>query len=117
MEVLRFEEFNRLIKEYNEEFDHDADVIDIDLNDDHSKIEVDKRYSFLGVEFTPKYSNSGITKEPYSVIIRKPGIKDGRELYWGKIIHSKSLEELQNEIRVEIKFYLEDEEMKIENKN
>jgi hypothetical protein len=114
MEVLRFEEYINLVNELNE-YDGDK-AIEIDLDDPESKIELDKKYSFLGVEFTPSYripidKNS----EPYSAIIRKPGIKDGREQYWGKVIHAVDLQELQNEIRVEIKFYIEDEKMKTEN--
>lgn len=110
MDVLRFEEYADLINELNQQ--DETKAIEIDLDDPNSKIEVDKKYSFLGVEFTPTYripldKNS----EPYSAIIRKPGIEDGREKYWGKIIHAMDLHELQNEIRVEIKFYIDDPKM------
>jgi len=111
MNVLRFEEYSNLI---NEEKEHGREeAIKIDLNDDEAEIEINKRYDFLGVEFVPMYKIPvDKNDEPYTTIIRKPGTKEGKELYWGKVIKAKSLEELQNEIRVEIKFYLEDNDMK-----
>lgn len=108
MKVFKYDEYFKFLNEQQS----NSDIIEIDLNDPKSKIEIDKRYSFLGVEFTPRYTSYGINDEPYSTIIRKPGIYDGREKYWGKVIRSKDLIGLRNEIRVEIKFYLDDGDMK-----
>lgn len=111
MDILRFEEYDDLIKEQSENSSQEA--IEIDLDDADAKIELNKKYSFLGVEFTPTYTVPfDKSSEPYRTIITKPGVSDGKEMYWGKVVHATSLEELQNEIRVEIKFYIDDPAMR-----
>jgi len=102
MEILNFEHYCVI---------ESASVLtptSIDLDDDSTKIEIGEHYVFLGIRFTPMYDNSGLNKESFTAIIQRPGIKSGAETYWGKIVKAVDLIELKKEIRVEIKYYLEE---------
>jgi len=106
MEVLRFEEYNEVINEA--EISSGKPAIEIDLDDKNVKIKEEVKYNFLGIEFTAHYSIQGDQNEPYKAIIRRPGSDNGTETYWGTVITAESMKELQNEIRVSIKFYIKD---------
>lgn len=101
--LIKFEEYFKLY----ENIDSTEDAIEIDLDSKESKIEVGKKYAYLGLVFRPNYMANSMT-EPYMTILRRPGIEEGAEKYWGKVITAKTLEELQKEIRVEAKLYIQE---------
>lgn len=66
----------------------------IDLDEKSTKIKVGKKYQFMGYEFTPKY-----LKNQYYSILNPIGDNDDFSI----VIYSKSLDDLKNDIRINIK--------------
>lgn len=96
MELLTFDEYSLIIE------NNESTPIEVDLDDDLVKLETGINYTFLGITFKIVMTSNTL---PYLAIIKKDGMKDGKDLYWGKIVKAKSLSEMKKELRVEIKLY------------
>lgn len=108
-----------LIKEYNKEFktpqgvwrmkkSKDDDMKYVDL-DDHTiketQIKTGIKYQFNGMKFMPKYTDGRY----YTTIQPINNNVDGSDRYPSWVLYSKSLKELENDIRINIKFYKQEE--------
>lgn len=108
---LFFEE-SRLLNEFNSEYKTPqgvwrlkslkGDEDYIDMNDD-VELKIGKKYQFLGISFTPQYIQSGGTF--FTTIQPIDNNQGGKDKYPSWVLYADTLDELEKDIRVNVKLY------------
>jgi len=113
-----FFEESRLLNEFNSEYKTPQGVWRVkskkdsgeymDLDNMEGDLKVGKKYQFMGISFSPQYTRVEGKNIYFTTIQPIDNLKGGKDEFPSWVLYSDSLEELERDVRVNSKLYIEE---------